>query len=284
LGETAKRLAVAIVGIPILLLASMSWGGIPFVALLCLIVILALRELYRAAENNGIRPHRLLGYLGAAAIVYFAWRHPDGLSAGAWTAAAVFIVVALVVTMARERPSPLRDIGATAFGIIYVASLLSFLVLILQPDPLRSSSLPLRAIDWHDEGWRRLMFLILLAWTCDSGAYMWGRRFGGRKLAPNLSPGKTVGGSLAGIASTVIAALVLGPMVHFGWWHKPILGVLIGVFDQVGDLSESAIKRELGIKDSGRALPGHGGILDRVDSLLFSAPVAYWYFLFVVGR
>jgi phosphatidate cytidylyltransferase len=283
LGETAKRFAVASIGIPILLLASMSYGGIPFVALTAAFVVLAMRELYRAAELNGIQPHKLLGYAAAVAVIYVAWRESDAPSVGAFSAAAVFGIVGLSLSMARKRPAPLRDVGATVFGVIYVAGLLSFLVLILQPDPLRSSSLPLRAFDWHDEGWRRVMYLILLAWTCDMGAYLWGRRFGGKKLAPNLSPGKTVGGSVAGIVSAIAAAFVLGPMVHFGWWHKPILGALIGIFDQIGDLSESAIKRELGIKDSGRMLPGHGGILDRVDSLLFSAPVVYWYLAYIVG-
>jgi phosphatidate cytidylyltransferase len=126
-------------------------------------------------------------------------------------------------------------------------------------------------------------FPLLLTWTSDSGAYFGGRAFGRRKLMPSVSPGKTVAGAVAGVFCSVAAGALLGWLLFgrlapgLGIVEAAIGGALISVVAQVGDLAESLLKREAKVKDSGTLFPGHGGLLDRVDSLLFAIPVAFWY-------
>lgn len=124
-----------------------------------------------------------------------------------------------------------------------------------------------------------VMMVFLCTWACDTSAYFLGRAFGKTKIAPNLSPNKTIEGSIAGLIGALIVAMISGWVIHLPWYHSLAMGVIFGVLSQLGDLSESAIKRELKIKDFGTLVPGHGGVLDRFDSLLFSGPAAYYYAL-----
>ena len=122
-----------------------------------------------------------------------------------------------------------------------------------------------------------VMLTFLCTWACDTGAYFIGSAIGKTKLAPKLSPNKTVEGAVAGVLSSVLIAAAFGTFIKLPMGHAPAMGAIFGVFSQLGDLSESAIKRELDVKDSGTLVPGHGGILDRFDSLLFTGPAAYYY-------
>ena len=114
-----------------------------------------------------------------------------------------------------------------------------------------------------------------LVWACDSGAYFAGRAIGGPKLAPQISPNKTWEGSLGALAVGMALPFVLSFALPsgFGLWHKLVTGLIVGIGAQIGDLSVSLIKRDVGVKDMGAAIPGHGGLLDRIDSLLFTAPL-----------
>ena len=130
-----------------------------------------------------------------------------------------------------------------------------------------------------------LGFLILLFFTIlltDVGAYFFGSKFGKRPLAPIISPKKTVEGAIGGAVAGVLTAVLVGHFLELLWFQSVIAGLLITIFAQIGDLSESLIKRDAGVKDSGNSLPGHGGFLDRADSYLFSTPVAYFYFKYFV--
>ena len=122
-----------------------------------------------------------------------------------------------------------------------------------------------------------VMFAFICTWACDTGAFFTGKAFGKHKIAPVLSPNKTYEGSLGGLVFTMLIALGAGYIIKLPWHHSIIMGALFGILSQVGDLSESAIKREIGIKDFGSVVPGHGGFLDRIDSMLFTAPAAYYY-------
>ena len=134
------------------------------------------------------------------------------------------------------------------------------------------------------EGWKLVFFLLLVVWLGDSGAYYVGRKFGRRKLSPRISPKKTVEGLLGGMAVSVITALV----IHFTFFpkfplhHAVIAGMILSFAGVVGDLAESMWKRSADVKDSGRLLPGHGGFLDRFDSILFTAPILYCYWTLIV--
>ncbi|MEO8378486.1 MAG: phosphatidate cytidylyltransferase [Acidobacteriota bacterium] len=138
----------------------------------------------------------------------------------------------------------------------------------------------------HDfaEGWKLVFFLLLVVWLGDSGAYYVGKKFGRHKLSPLISPKKTVEGLAGGIATSIVAAIV----IHFTFFsafpllHAIIAGVILSVAGVVGDLAESMWKRSAAVKDSGTLLPGHGGFLDRFDSILFTAPILYCYWTLIV--
>ena len=138
--------------------------------------------------------------------------------------------------------------------------------------------------DFPDDGWKLVFFLLLVVWLGDSGAYYVGRKFGKHKLSPRISPKKTVEGLAGGIATSIIAAIV----IHFTFFptfpllHAVIAGVILSVAGVVGDLAESMWKRSAAVKDSGTLLPGHGGFLDRFDSILFTAPILYCYWTLIV--
>jgi phosphatidate cytidylyltransferase len=128
------------------------------------------------------------------------------------------------------------------------------------------------------------LFLVFAAcWAMDTAAYAVGKKWGKRKLCPAISPGKTVEGSVAGLLAAVVVVAVFGRVLGLGAHFGVVLGALLGIVGQLGDLTESRLKRWAGVKDSGAILPGHGGVLDRFDSLLFCAPMAYCYLRFVVG-
>jgi phosphatidate cytidylyltransferase len=136
------------------------------------------------------------------------------------------------------------------------------------------------------EGRRGLMFLLVCIWVSDSAAYYAGRAFGRRKLAPEISPNKTVVGSIAGILGSVLTAFLLKWVTFVTWpvYFVLLSGLFLSVIGQAGDLVESMIKRNAGVKDSGALIPGHGGILDRVDALLFTVPVFYYCLSWLQGH
>jgi len=129
-----------------------------------------------------------------------------------------------------------------------------------------------------------VLYVFVVTWSADAGAYFIGMRFGKRPLAPRLSPKKTVEGAVGGVLASTVTSLLMGTWLGLPWIHCLIIGPVLGALGEIGDLAESALKRDLGIKDFGGILPGHGGVLDRFDSLLFTAPVAYYYLVFVVHR
>jgi phosphatidate cytidylyltransferase len=154
-------------------------------------------------------------------------------------------------------------ISAKFFGIFYVAVLLSYL-------------LPINA---HPQGANLILFLLFVTWAGDSGAYFIGSSIGKRPLAPSISPKKTVEGAVGSVVSSVLAALLCQTLLlnTFDITSCAVMGLGINIFNQFGDLAESMIKRAYKVKDSGNIIPGHGGMLDRIDSLLFAVPFLYYY-------
>jgi phosphatidate cytidylyltransferase len=164
----------------------------------------------------------------------------------------------------------LASVSATIFGVVYVALLAGFLIGVrMTPETTATPKLSAKLIT---------TFLAMVMMT-DTGAYYTGRSLGRHKLAPRISPGKTIEGSIGGFITAVLAGLAC-KLVFFSEIPTPhvlVLGALIGLVSQVGDLAESLLKRGAQVKDSGSIFPGHGGMLDRVDSILFSAPILYYY-------
>ena len=264
--SVVSRLAVALAGLPIVL--GIAWlGGWPLVALAAIVAVLGLHELYRATRS--LRPLVLAGYGGA--IVGLV-----GLQAGGveWLGLGFLVTVVLgfaFAALADTSSSSTAALAVTVFGVLWIAGGLAHLVLIRET-----------AVDPGGAARGELaIFTVLIAvFVVDTAAYVVGRLVGRRKLVPRLSPGKTwegfVGGAVAGVFATWVANYREGYLEN---WEAIVLGLAIVLAATVGDLLESMIKRDVGVKDTGALLAGHGGMLDRIDSLLVAAPVAFYVLL-----
>lgn len=249
------RFITSVVGLP-LMGAAVYWGGAPLFVLLWAITLVALNEFWAMLGPKALKGERLTTAGLATVILAAGVAGRDDLFP-AVVAAAVVIVFA--VQVARRRAYTIMDAFATLGGFLYLAYAMAYMGL------LRSMGVwPLAAA-------------IATTWATDTSAYFAGSRFGRRKLCPDLSPGKTVAGAVGGlIGGLAVGGLMAFYLVGTGPAGAVGFALLVSLAGQTGDLVESAMKRFVGVKDAGRILPGHGGVLDRFDSLLFSAPVAYY--------
>lgn len=256
------RILVAIVGIPLLLLPAYAGGGY-FLALIAILSFLGLREYYHLLKHMGLNPPMAWGQLGGLGLlvtVYLRQEFPPFLPQ--------FLLFLFLLGFLLTFPRYSLAEAATSFlGVLYVAGSFSYLLL-------------LRLIPgW---GFSLLLFTLLLVWANDTAAYFAGKIWGRSKLCPILSPGKTWEGALGGLAGTLIVGVLIGSrLLPQGQLLLLILSLLVALAGQAGDLIESGIKRLAQVKDSGRFLPGHGGILDRFDSLFLVGPVVYYFWIFV---
>ncbi|ADI06568.1 phosphatidate cytidylyltransferase [Streptomyces bingchenggensis BCW-1] len=255
------------VGLGVLVVASLFIYKPVFIGVIAVAVVVGLWELTsRLAERKDIHvPLVPLAVGGVAMVVAGYVRGAEG----AWVAVALTALAVLVWRMTEPPENYLRDVTAGVFAAFYVPFLASFVALMLAAD----------------DGPRRVLVFLLLTVVSDTGAYAVGWRFGRHKLAPRISPGKTREGLLGAIAFAMVAgALSMQYLIKDGaWWQGLLLGLAVAVSATLGDLGESMIKRDLGIKDMGKLLPGHGGIMDRLDSLLPTAPVVWLLMVIFVG-
>ncbi len=234
-----------------------------FFLLVALAIVLAVLELFGLAERQGIHPHRLTGVCGAVLVASsFLAGGPDlGL------VLAVCAVAAPLASLAGRQnfSEALPSIATTMFGLLFVGLLLGYQV------GLRATG--------GGAGPALVFFLLWVVWCSDAVAYFVGSLLGRRPLSPRLSPHKTLEGTLAGLLAAVLAAAAGKAWFLDGipWPHALALGAVLGAFALAGDLCESLLKRGSQVKDSGGWIPGHGGMLDRTDSLLFTAPILYHY-------
>ncbi len=277
------RILTGLVGIPLAFFLIFAQTGVPFAVAMGIISILGAMEFYRGVRKIGARP---VEWAGLLAVLFFAisattFRYADRTTVGAIfpTALTLLLIASFCVEMIRTDRSPILNVGTTVFGAIYVGWLISHLVILRGVVLGSGDTVPTIAVGpLHPEvGACLVMLTFLSTWACDTSAYFFGRAFGKTKIAPKLSPNKTVEGSIAGLLGTIVVASIAGWVIHLPWYHGLAMGAIFGILSQLGDLSESSIKRELNIKDFGTIVPGHGGILDRFDSLLFTGPAAYYY-------
>ena len=270
-----SRVITAAIALPILIASILvPWLQPLFVALAAAAFIFGLYEFYVLARKKDMKPDVAAGFLGGAAlftIFYFATPDPTQSRLDVQTILLVLIVLTagtLIAAMLRGAPfdKMITASGATILGVLYVVLLGGHLVAV-------------RNGFEHTLSAHLLSFFFLVLMGADTGAYYTGRAIGKHKLAPTISPGKTWEGVVGG----VVAALVLATVAHFWFfrelplkWALPLAAVMtvLGIF---GDLTESALKRGAGAKDAAKILPGHGGALDRLDSLLFNAPLIYYF-------
>ncbi|PNG23928.1 phosphatidate cytidylyltransferase [Streptomyces cahuitamycinicus] len=255
------------VGLGAVIVASLFVVKAVFVGVVAVAVVVGLWELTkRLEERKGIRAPLVPLALGGAAMVVAGYVRG---AEGAWVAMALTALAVLVWRMTEPPENYLRDVTAGVFAAFYVPFLATFVAMMLTAD----------------DGPRRVLTFLLLTVVSDTGAYAVGWRFGRHKLAPRISPGKTREGLLGAISFAMVAgALCMQFLIDDGaWWQGLVLGLAVAVTATLGDLGESMIKRDLGIKDMGTLLPGHGGIMDRLDSLLPTAPVVWLLFVVFVG-
>lgn len=281
LSELGRRWIVASVGIPLAVLLVYA-GGWTLAALLAAVAALGARELYRLAQRGDVAPLGWLGVPAAAFLVLLAAPDPTfpAVAFLSWILVVCLVAGALAVTIWVRGPEgePLASAAVTVAGVLYTGGTLSFGVLLRHLVPPGTEAAALSP--WS--GTLLFCWVLAVTWAGDSAAYFAGRRWGRAKLLPRVSPGKTVVGGVAGLAGSVaMGALWAGfgaPwLAPFGLspWAGGLLGGVLGFLAQVGDLTESVLKREAGVKDSGAILPGHGGILDRFDALFFTIPGGY---------
>lgn len=285
-GELPRRVAVAVVGIP-LVLGALYAGGWVLGALIAAAAALGAREFFDLARARGAQPYGLAGVVGSAGLVLLATAAPRLQEAAAPMLAGLvslgLVLFGLSIWRRWPEGRPLADTATTLAGVLYTGGALAFVPFL--------RALP-ETLGVETDPWRASAFVLLpllTTWVGDSAAFFVGNAVGRTKLAPHASPGKTVEGGVAGLAGAVLA----GGLV--AWWGPAgfgpaalgvpaamVVGGLLGAGAQVGDLAESVLKREAGVKDSGALLPGHGGALDRLDALLFAFPLA-WVLLNLPG-
>jgi phosphatidate cytidylyltransferase len=267
-----QRAISAAVLVPVLLIV-LAIGEPVLAAAVALLTALAAVEVFRLLDAAGYRTLAGLGTALALLVVLDA-AFPGVLEGSGLLLGAVGIVLIAVASFSRIDPHDgLSTWMATIFGALYV-SLLSFIIRLGAAAPDLPAGAPLSAIG-ADRGW--VLLLILAVWSYDTGAFLVGRNIGRTRFLTHISPSKTIEGLVGGvIATTLVTAVML-----WGLGQNPlqalILGPLAALAAQAGDLGESVIKRAAGAKDSGTLIPGHGGILDRVDSFVFAAPIVTLY-------
>lgn len=269
------RVLIAVIFIPFILYLA-SFGGIPFMSLVNLLIFLGLIEFSSILRLKGISLSQTFLILFGLLIGVSAYFFSDRL---------VFIITLLGILISGlfqlikyRFEGSLENISSFLFGLIYVALFFSFLILIRE--------FPLRAGLEYRLGGLWIIFLFLCTWLSDILSYFIGTPFGKHKILPQVSPNKSWEGAFGGIGGALLAALLSKGIFlkEIPLLHLLVLAILISVFGQLGDFVESSFKRQAGLKDSSSLIPGHGGILDRFDSLLFSAPLVYFYLTFILYR
>ncbi|HKQ57118.1 MAG TPA: phosphatidate cytidylyltransferase [Candidatus Eisenbacteria bacterium] len=271
----ALRVGSSVLFIPLLVLLARA-GGIAFWAFVALEVTLGLAEFYRMMRGRGLNPFQLLGMVSALGLLWVSYR-PHTPHVGFMVTAVLLLVLGLELRRPELRQR-VEDIAVTSFGVLYVGWLSAHFVLLRE--------LPWQVGAGYAEGASFVLLAFFMTWSCDTAAYAIGRSVGRYRPFTRISPRKSLEGSLGGLVAAVAAGLIARQ------WFAPylrtidavLLGLLVGLFAQVGDLVESLLKRDAAHGDSSDFIPGHGGVLDRFDSLYFAAPVVYYYLQIVVYR
>ncbi len=295
MSNLTQRILVALVAIPLMVFLSMK-GGWYFYGMVVFIATLGLHEFYALAAKKGTKPQVVPGLVfgfGVVSVSMWTRMQPAGWSA---TGSQVFLLLFLLFTslvftveLFRNNGSALLNTATTVLGVTYVSVFLGSLVGIrelfshdhVSAAYSTSSAFLTEAVD---RGGPTIISMFVAIWMCDSLAYFAGRMFGRHKLFERVSPNKTWEGAIAGYLGAVITFVAAQQFVlpYMTLVDAFICGSVVGVFGQIGDLAESLLKRDAGVKDSSALIPGHGGVLDRFDSLIFVSPLLYLYLRLVV--
>lgn len=271
-----RRIITALCGIPLLL--AFIWFDTPsfpiFILLIGALAAIAALEFYRLVALSGARPLTLFGVIWCLLFVagaYIDANYEVGEFVPSVLGSAVVLPLAWLFLFSRERS--MANWAWTLAGILYLGWVLGHFV-------------SLRELD-QGRGW--VILVVFSVFACDTAAFLVGRAWGRRPLAPTVSPQKTWEGAVGGFIAAPAAAVILYALLDVKGLSLPgsyaqivLIGCLVGIFAQAGDLVESLLKRRAGVKDSGGLMPGHGGVLDRIDSLVFTVAIVYYYVIWVV--
>ena len=237
-----------------------------FALFIFLVMMIGIDEFYRMNTNERQTPVKVTGYIltGLMAAYYF-WLPVITLLEGLLLLGC-FIIISLFIEMGRDKLNSTRNMGITVFGIMYVPVLLGSVIALRNLDTVYSTYFTVS--------------MVLAIWICDSAAYIFGMKWGQKKIFPRVSPNKSWVGSVAGLVSSFVVFYglhVWGILPDLTLLDVAVFSIITGFFGQAGDFAESLLKRDVGVKDSGKLLLGHGGVLDRFDSITFASPLTYAY-------
>ena len=247
-------------------------GGLYYTIFILICCVLALGEFYSIMEKKGAKPLR---WFGMGATVFIAdYYHVQPIATGHQMLGGIILIIILImlIELFSNNKNATLNIASTFAGILFVPVLLGTAIDLRQFDLLMNTNLTFA--------------LTLSVWACDSSAFIFGTLFGKKKIMPSVSPKKSWVGSISGAITSLLILYVfhnqglLGD--YFSLKDAMVIGLISGVFGQFGDFTESLLKRDVGVKDSGTLLAGHGGVLDRFDSLIFAFPIAYLYVHFII--
>lgn len=250
--DLSKRFSSGLIGI-LLLLLIVSKGGYYLIFAVYILAILGLREFYKAIENMGINPIYTVGYIGTLGLFINNLLNLDIL----YIIITIIVLISLILMVVNKKIS-LQDIAITILGILYIPFMLSHIIYL--------------------DKTKYIWLIFIIAFGTDTFAYLAGNLFGKHKLCPGISPNKTIEGSIGGIVGSIFLVIIYS--IYFDLnpiWKLIILSFISSIISQLGDLTASRIKRISGVKDYGFIMPGHGGVLDRFDSIIFVSPVIYYY-------
>lgn len=257
------RVLTALLLIP--LVTAVNFHGPPLLVsvVMALVALLSVREFFDISEKLGSRPFHIAGY--AAGLVLIIGNPPD---VGAYFAGLTILFLLLAINPQHDLSGAFGAVAATLFGVIYICGAFAI------------------GNRLHSAGPHWFFCVLILNWIGDGAAYYVGRAIGRHKMSPRISPNKTWEGAIGSAVFATVAAVAYLHYFLADWvtlWQAALFGLTINVSAQLGDLAESALKRGADVKDSGTLLPGHGGMLDRIDGLLFSMPAGYFFLLFLIG-
>lgn len=273
MSNLATRVIVALFGIPLIVIICIL-GKLPFLIFTLIIGLVSFFEFSKMISRRKFFPNLLIGFLSVTIIIVNSFFNFTSLEVISF-----FIVpILLLLELFRRNESAIVNIGTTLIGIYYIGLFASSLVLIREY--FRDSYF------LYDQGGYIIISVLASIWVCDSAAYFIGTAIGKHKISARVSPHKSWEGAIAGFVFSIIT-MVLAQIIFLNFISvidAVAIGIIIGTFGQVGDFVESLIKRDSNVKDSSSIIPGHGGIFDRFDSLLFSAPIIYLYMELIINR
>ncbi|MCT4507963.1 MAG: phosphatidate cytidylyltransferase [Tepidibacter sp.] len=254
------RIVSSIILLPVLVIILIN-GGIPLYLGVTVISLIAIKEFYDAFREKNLNSVSWLGYLSTLSIYFGSISKIDSR----YIACSFFIVFFILCILLVMRKYNIIDMSITFLGIIYIPYLLNHIILISK-----------------FSNYNYIYLIFVIAWMTDTFAYFSGYFFGKHKLIPKVSPKKTIEGSIGGVIGSSLSCIVFGYIFGFDLIHMGIIGLIGSMIAQIGDLFASSIKRFLEVKDYGKLIPGHGGILDRFDSIILTAPFVYYYIYFCI--